>query len=199
MSVKNDMSGWAEREARRIGKARALLRPACAGLRPAVEGSNGTWADLGCGDGIFTSALHTLLQPGSQLYAVDRDRHALEALACNFAQSYPEAALHPLLADFTRPLSLPPLDGLVMANSLHFVSQKRPVLAGIVSLLKPGGRLILVEYNTVQGNYAIPYPLDEVSFLTLARDVGLRQVCIVAKIPSSFLGEMYAGMGLAKL
>jgi len=206
MSVKNNVNGWAEREAprrrdeaRRIGKARALLRPACAGLRPAIEGGNGTWADLGCGDGIFTSALYTLLQPGSQLYAVDRDRRALEALACNFAQSYPEAALHPLLADFTRPLSLPALDGLVMANSLHFVSQKRPVLAGIVSLLKPGGRLILVEYNTVQGNYAVPYPLDEAGFLTLARDVGLRQVCIVAKIPSSFLGEMYAGMGLAKL
>ena len=180
------MNTWAEREARRIGKARTLLQPG-------VEGAGGTWADLGCGDGIFTSALYTLLQPGSKVYAVDRSRRALKSLARNFADSYPDASLHPTLADFTRPLSLPPLDGLVMANSLHFVRQKRPVLTRLAGLLKPGGRLIIVEYNTTRGNYAVPHPLDEVAFLKLATEVGLREVRIIAKIPSTFLGEMYAG------
>jgi ubiquinone/menaquinone biosynthesis C-methylase UbiE len=187
--LEDSLSIWARREARRIEKARTLLRAG-------VEDVGGTWADLGCGDGIFTAALHTLLQPGSEIYAVDRNRRALRALMQNFAEGYPEASIHPILGDFTRSLSLPPLDGLVMANSLHFVKHKRPILIRIVDLLKPGGRLILVEYNATRGNFAVPYPLDELGFLTLAREVGLDEARILAKIPSSFMGEMYAGMGL---
>jgi SAM-dependent methyltransferase len=181
---------WAEREVRRLEKARTLLRPG-------VEGQAGAWADLGCGDGIFTAALYTLLEPGTEIYAVDKKRNALDALVRNFAGSYPEAAPHPILADFARPLTLPPLDGLLMANSLHFVRHKGPALDQILTVLKPGGRLLLVEYNTDRGNLAVPYPLNEAGFLALAREVGLRQARVIAKIPSTFLGEMYAGMALA--
>jgi len=179
---------WAGREARRIHKAITLLQPG-------VPGPGGVWADIGCGDGIFTSALYTLIQPQGEIYAVDRDRFALDALAHNFAESYPGAKLHTRHADFTHELALPTLDGIVTANSIHFVADKAPVLARLIRLLKPGGRLILVEYNTSRGNPAVPYPLDEHSFLRLAAQVGLHQPRIIARIPSSFLGEMYAGMG----
>jgi ubiquinone/menaquinone biosynthesis C-methylase UbiE len=185
------MNTWAERESRRIEKARILLRPG-------VEDCRGTWADLGCGDGIFTAALYTTLKPGSEIYVVDKKQSALDALIRNFATSYPLASAHPILADFTQRLTLPPLDGLLMANSLHFVKHKKPVLERLKSLLKPGGRLILVEYNTSRGNLAVPHPLDEAGFVALAREVGLRQPRILAKIPSTFLGEMYAGMGLVE-
>ena len=179
---------WAEREARRIQKAVTLLRPG-------VPGPGGIWADIGCGDGIFTSALYTLIQPGGEIYAVDRDQYALEALTRNLAESYPDAALHPMRADFTRGLSLPALDGMVMANSLHFVTDKAPVLSRLIRLLKPGGRLIVVEYNTSRGNPAVPYPLDDQSFPKLAAQIRLRDARILSRIPSSFLGEMYSGMG----
>lgn len=182
------MAPWAEREARRIQKAVTLLQPG-------IPGPGGLWADVGCGDGIFTSALHSLIRPGDEIYAVDRDQYVLDALARNFAESYPDAVLHPVRADFGRGLMLPPLDGLVMANSLHFVVDKAPVLARLTSLLKPGRRLIVVEYNTNRGNAAVPYPLDEAGFIKLATDVGLRDAQIMARIPSSFLGEMYAGAG----
>jgi ubiquinone/menaquinone biosynthesis C-methylase UbiE len=179
---------WAEREARRIGKA-------CKLLGSGLQDAGGTWADLGCGDGIFTAALCTLLRTASEIYAVDKNRLALEALVRNFAESYPEASPHPILADFRHRLSLPALDGLLMANSLHFVKRKRPVLERLAKLLKPGGRLIVVEYNTSRGNPAVPHPLAGAGFLALAEEVGLREARILAKIPSSFLGEMYAGMG----
>jgi ubiquinone/menaquinone biosynthesis C-methylase UbiE len=175
---------------RRIEKARTLLRPG-------ISGPGGLWADVGCGDGIFTAALHTLIRPEGEIYAVDKSQRALEALARYFAGSYPEASIHRLQADFTRPLALPPLDGLLMANSLHFVRQKGPLLRRLIGLLKPGGRLIVVEYNTASANFAVPHPLDEAGFLNLAPRVGLRQARILARIPSTFLGEMYAGMGLA--
>jgi hypothetical protein len=53
-----------------------------------------------------------------------------------------------------------------------------------------------VEYNTSQGNPAVPYPLDDRNWLELASQVGLRETRIASRIPSSFLGEMYAGTGL---
>ena len=103
------MMAWAEREARRISKAIRLLQPA-------VPVRDGIWGDIGCGDGIFTSALYTLIRPAGVIYAVDRDPNALEALTRHFAESYPEAALHPVCADFTRELKLPALDGMIMAR-----------------------------------------------------------------------------------
>ena len=183
------MMAWAEREAYRISKAIRLLQPG-------VPAKGGLWADLGCGDGIFTSALYTLIRPGSTIYAVDRDPNAVDALTRHFAQSYPEAALHPVCADFTRELKLPALDGVVMANALHFVADKAPVLSRLIRCLKPGGRLIVVEYNTNQGNPAVPHPMGDQNWLKLAAQVGLREARIVSRIPSSFLGEMYAGIGL---
>jgi ubiquinone/menaquinone biosynthesis C-methylase UbiE len=182
-------SGWAEREARRIQKAVTLLQPG-------IPGPGGVWADIGCGDGIFTSALYTLVRPGGEICAVDRDQYALDALTRHFAASYPDAALRPICADFTRELKLPALDGMVMANSLHFVMDKASVLSRLIRLLKPGGRLIVVEYNANRGNPAVPYPLDDQNWLRLATQVGLREARILSRIPSSFLGEMYAGIGL---
>ena len=184
------ISGWAQREARRIQKAIALLRPGIPGL-------GGVWADIGCGDGIFTSALYALIQPDGEIYAVDKDQFALDALVRNFTESYPDATLHTLRADFTRELTLATLDGMIMANSLHFVADKAPVLTRLIRLLKPTGRLIVVEYNTSRGNPVVPYPLDEHGFMELGRQIGLREARILSRIPSSFLGEMYAGMGLA--
>ncbi len=185
------MSTWAELEARRIQKA-------CILLRRGVEGTGGAWADLGCGSGIFTAALVSLLRPGSEIYAVDKHRRALDAVVRNLSDGYEDALLHPVLADFTRPLGLPQLDGILMANSLHFVKRKEPVLVRLVRLLKPGGRLVVVEYNTSRGNYAVPHPMNEAGFIDLAKRAGLDQVCVLAKIPSTFLGEMYAGMGLTE-
>lgn len=181
---------WSEREARRIEKARTLIRSA-------VPNSIGLWADLGCGDGIFTSALYTLLPPSSEIYAIDRDPNALNALVRNFAESYPDAIVHPQVADFTRLLNVPLLDGIIMANSLHFVSDKIPTLDLIKKMLKPDGRLIVVEYNTDRGNSAVPYPISDAEFLMLAKSIGLRDGHIFNCIPSSFLGEMYAALGFA--
>jgi ubiquinone/menaquinone biosynthesis C-methylase UbiE len=173
----------------RIAKARTLLQPG-------IPGPSGVWADLGCGDGIFTAALHTLIRPGGEIYAVDKDRRALQSLQREFAAHYPGATLHPLVADFTAPIKLPTLDGLLMANALHFVRHKTPLLSRLSRLLAPGGRLIVVEYNTARGNYAVPHPLDEVGFLELADAAGLHGARVISRIPSSFLGEMYAGLAL---
>ncbi|NIM93357.1 MAG: methyltransferase domain-containing protein [Anaerolineales bacterium] len=166
-------------------------------LPPSITVSGGIWADLGCGQGIFTAILHECIGSESEIYAVDKSRRSLAQLDANFRETFPAAMIHTIHTDFTRPLSLPPLDGFVIANAMHFVNdnEKVRVLGDLSGHLKPGGRAIVVEYNASRGNFAVPHPLDENGFLELARRVGLREVSIAARAHSSFMGEMYAGVG----
>ena len=55
--------------------ARELLTSAI----PELE-REGIWADLGAGDGTFTTALADLLDSTSRIYAVDRDPESLATL-----------------------------------------------------------------------------------------------------------------------
>ena len=83
-----------------------------------------------------------------------------------------------------------------MANSLHFVRDKEPVLRRLCDLLQPDGRLVIIEYNTRRGNGAVPYPLDDAAFLSLAARIGLVSTGGSRRAPSSFLGEMYTGVAV---
>src|SRR6266849_7059508 len=121
-------------------------------LRGGIDANGGWWADLGAGEGAFTLALADLLGPGAHITAVDREAGSLRALADAMGKRFPATQLDVVRADFTRPLALAVLDGIVMANSLHFVRDKRPVLAQVQSMLRPGGRLIVVEYGSDRGN-----------------------------------------------
>ena len=83
---------------------------------------------------------------------------------------FPAANVTYHAADFTRPLDLPPLDGALMANSLHFVkAQSQPSCSLIRGYLKPGGRLIIVEYNTDRGNtWGFLYPFSAATWAKIA-------------------------------
>jgi ubiquinone/menaquinone biosynthesis C-methylase UbiE len=161
-------------------------------LRKGVPQPGGVWADLGAGGGAFTLALAELLGPEATIYAVDRDGGALRQLARAMGERFPATKLHCLTADFTHRLDLPLLDGLVMANSLHFVRSKEPVLQRVHGYLKPAGRLLLVEYNTDQGNIWVPHPLAFPTWQALANRNGFAATTLLATQPSRFLGEIYA-------
>src|SRR5262245_14223699 len=105
-------------------------------LRGGVPGPGGTWADLGSGTGAFTLALADLLGPSGTIYSVDQDRRALREQERALRARFPALTMHYLVADFTRQLDLRTLDGVVMANSLHFVREKGPVLALVRGYLK---------------------------------------------------------------
>jgi SAM-dependent methyltransferase len=95
-------------------------------------------------------------------------------------------------ADFTKPIDLPLLDGVVMANSLHFIRHKDPVVQLIHSYLRPGGCLILVEYNTDQGNLWVPHPVTFSTWQAIARRNGFTSTRLLARVPSRFLTEIYS-------
>src|SRR5262249_45321379 len=163
-------------------------------LRGGVAEPGGIWADLGSGTRTFTLALADLLGPGGTIYSVDRDRAALHEQERALQARFPAVTVHPLMADFTNKLNLPPLDGVVMANSLHYVRDKGPVLALIRDYLKPAGRLLLVEYNADRGNPWVPHPLSYPTWERVARQAGYGETQLLARVPSRFLGEMYAAV-----
>ena len=157
----------------------------------------GVWADLGAGEGAFTLALAELLPAGSVIHAVDRDSGALAENArayAHFARDRKTATLVTQVADFTRGLDLPPLDGLVMANSLHFVRDKAPVLARVHALLKPRSPLLLVEYDADSGNQWVPYPLSFETWKRLAMANGFTEPRLLGSEPSRFLRGIYSSI-----
>jgi len=162
-------------------------------LRPAQLPFGGIWADLGAGSGAFTLALRELTGPQATIYAIDRDQARLGELERAWRGRFGDVAnLHLLPADFTHPLDLPALDGVLMANSLHFHRDKVSVLRQVARLLKPGGRLLVVEYNVDAGNVWVPYPFSFEKFQGLATEAGFSLPRLLATHPSSFLRGFYS-------
>jgi ubiquinone/menaquinone biosynthesis C-methylase UbiE len=164
-------------------------------LRPADLPRGGTWADLGAGTGAFTLALSELVGLSAEIYAIDRDRGALSKLEQSHRARFGTSQnIHTVRSDFNGPLSLPPLDGILMANSLHFCREKEKVLRHVRSFLKWSGALLLVEYNVDSGNPWVPHPLSFETFQSLAPRAGFGEPELMAKVPSRFLKEFYSAI-----
>lgn len=165
-------------------------------IEAGVRGAGSTWADLGSGGGAFTLALADLLGPAGVVYSVDRDASSLREQARALASRFPAVRVRQIHTDFTRPIDLPPLDGVVMANSLHFVREKAPVLALVRGYLREGGRLVLVEYDANAGNHWVPYPLSFPTWAVVAAEAGFRDTRRLESVPSRFLGSIYSALSL---
>ena len=164
-------------------------------LRPANLMQGGTWADFGAGSGAFTLALSELVGMKAEIYAIDKDRAALGKLEqAHRARFGTSQNIHAVRADFSGALFLPPLDGILMANSLHFFREKEKVLRHVRSFLKLNGSLLLVEYNVDSGNPWVPHPLSFETYQTLAARTGFTEPSLLAKIPSRFLKEFYSAV-----
>jgi len=162
-----------------------------------TQGEGGTWADLGAGTGAFTLALADLIGPHGIIHAIDRDRVALAELRTAFVSAVPQAELRVRGADFTHPLDLSDLDGVVMANALHFVEDKSAVLALVREYLKHRGRLLLVEYDSDRGNVWVPHPLSYETWRDVATEAGFVETRQLATVPSRFLHRIYSALSLA--
>lgn len=156
-------------------------------IRPAVIPASGTWADIGAGTGLFTMALMEILEEG-KILAVDKNPHALY-------QIKPSAKIdfEIVEADFHQPLDLPALDGIIMANSLHYAKDHLAVLKNVLSPLKSGGTFILIEYNTNTPSHPwVPNPVSIERFFQLCSLTELNEPSIIGRRKSIYHeGDMY--------
>ena len=166
-------------------------------IRAGVEGDAGRrrrWLELGAGRGAFTLALAELLGPGGEIDAVDRDGGDLRRLAEEMTARFPATRLRTIQADFEAPIDLPAAhyDGLLAANALHFVRDPAAVLRALLPSLRPAARVIVVEYDADSGNPWVPYPFSSGRWEEIATAVGLENMRSIGRVPSRFLGAIYA-------
>lgn len=167
-------------------------REAAEFIAGAVGVSAGMWIDVGAGTGTFTRALRSLLGPERRIYAVDNDPAAIEAL-----REIGDDVV-PVLADFSRPFPLSPpvalpLDGMLLANALHFVPDAGPVLQRLVKRFAPA-RVVIVEYDRRAASRWVPFPIASARWPDLASAAGLANARVTARRKSRYAGELYAGV-----
>jgi 2-polyprenyl-3-methyl-5-hydroxy-6-metoxy-1,4-benzoquinol methylase len=162
-------------------------------IEGAIPQRGGLWADLGCGGGTFTRALARLLGSGARIYAVDRDPKAIAALKRHTAEM-PQVI--PVVADFTRPFDLPGLDGamldgVLLANALHFVRDPKTVVVALAAMLRPGGRAVFVEYDQRPASRWVPYPISAAKLEALVSSAGFSAPVTTATRSSEYGGRLY--------
>jgi len=166
-------------------------------IRDAVPARPRTWADIGCGDGLFTRALVALMGRECRIHAVDRDVKAIAALE-RWAASE-GAQVNTVVADFSSPFDVPgleggTLDGILFANALHFVREPEPVLARLAQWLRPGGRVVIIEYDRRAPNPWVPHPIPARRIGAVTSRAGLSTAVMIATRPSTFGGNLYVAV-----
>jgi trans-aconitate methyltransferase len=156
-------------------EAVSLIRAGVSGMQPQ------SWADLGCGRGVFTFALKSLLPAGSRLIAVDKESQRLP--------------LHFIKGDFEKDeLPLSRLDGILMANSLHFVRDKEKLIRKLEAYFLATPAFLIVEYDTDRANRWVPYPVSSDELRSLFTGLGYSSITKLEVRPSRFGGQLYAAL-----
>ena len=113
------------------------------------------WADLGCGSGLFTRALGHFLEPGSAIHAVDKGGVPPSTIW------HTDVRITGHVMDFEKErLPVVSLDGILMANALHYVQNPAVFLAQCYHLYA-NPVFLFVEYDTeVAVHPWVPYPVS---------------------------------------
>jgi SAM-dependent methyltransferase len=142
-----------------------------------------TWADLGCGDGTFTVALAELLAPGSTIHAIDLAGPALGSIP----PTHTGVNITTYRGDFTKqpwPFGVP--DGILMANSLHYVSDQETFIRTCRQRMRVPVPFLIVEYDTSHANRWVPYPVGQSRLTELFERAGYPAVKLLRLRPSLY-------------
>ena len=161
------------------------LRHAVDMLAGSAVGSLGptTWADLGCGGGTFTRALAELLVAGSTVHAMDQDASVLRRIPS--AHNGVRIATH--RGDFTiQPWPFTSLDGVLMANSLHYLADPAAFIRACESQMRRPPRFLIVEYDTNVPNRWVPHPVSAARLRELFERAGYSSINVLSTRPSIY-------------
>jgi len=166
-----------------------LLSEAVLLLNHNISKEKSTWADIGCGDGLFTNALSQLLPAQSLIYAADKNKRSLNNVTVK-----EEIQLEKMVLNFvSEALPFTNLSGILMANAFHFVKDKHVFINKAFKCLQADGYFIIIEYNTDKSNLWVPYPIsfNNLKNFFSAFDYNAEKL---QEMPSRYHGKIYSAI-----
>jgi predicted methyltransferase len=134
-------ASWLERP-ERVQEERPDLVLAALDLKPGMK-----VADIGAGSGYYSSRMAERVGPTGTVYAVDVQPEMIDILRLQMKQQR-VANVTPILGTETDPKLQPgALDLALMVDVYHEFEYPYEMLAAIVKALKPGGRVVFVEFR----------------------------------------------------
>lgn len=145
---KPDLQVWS---ARFEGESRELYRKrveiiAASGAKPGM-----TVADVGAGTGLFTILLGRQVQPGGQVIAAEISQSFAEAILQRASQENLQNISSVISTHTETKLPVSSVDLVFTADTYHHFEQVTLILKSIRQALKPGGRLIVVDFERIPG------------------------------------------------
>ena len=170
---------WLERESRAREERPELL------LRELALAPGMTVADIGAGTGYYTWQLAKQVGPGGRVYAVDVQPEMIRMLDSQMAKRGVRNVVSVLGSETTVKLPAASVDLAIMVDVYHELAYPAEVLDSIVDALKPGGRVVFVEYRAEDPSVAIK-PLHKMSERQVRREAtahGLKWERSITSLP----------------
>jgi precorrin-6B methylase 2 len=140
---------WLEREEREREERTDLVLTGLK-LKPGM-----VVADIGAGTGYFARRMAPAVMPGGQVLAVDVQPEMVSMLQGMVSQTKLTQIKPSLGTEQDVKLPAATVDVAIMVDVYHELAYPFEVLASVVKALKPGGRLVLVEYRAEDASVPI--------------------------------------------
>jgi len=112
-------------------------------------------ADIGCGSGYVARKISKRIGETGIIYGVDIQQEMLDVLAKRMAM-FRIKNVKPILGEVTDPkLPADSCDTMILVDVYHEFDQPYEMIANMVRALKPGGRLVFVEFRGEDPNVPI--------------------------------------------
>ncbi|MDB6155401.1 MAG: methyltransferase protein [Chthoniobacteraceae bacterium] len=113
-------------------------------------------ADIGAGSGYFSWRMARLVGESGRIFAVEIQQEMLDLLMKNMARRRVEKIVEPILGTITDPkLKAASCDVMLMVDVYHEFDHPYEMIANMIPALKPGGRLVFVEFRQEDPQVAI--------------------------------------------
>jgi precorrin-6B methylase 2 len=135
-------AGWLERPEREQEERTDLL------LAALDLKAGDTVADVGAGSGYFAWRMAQRVGPSGRVFAVEIQQHFLDLLMANMQRRGVADRVKPVLGTIQDPqLPAGSCDLILLVDVYHEFDHPYEMARGMIRALKPGGRLVLVEYR----------------------------------------------------
>lgn len=143
-----DTSVWAgrfEREQREVYAHRAQL------VKAAAVQAGQTVVDVGAGSGAFLEPMSVAVGPNGRVQALDISPRFVEFMSKRVKQNaWTNVTVQQSLPDDIQ-VAAATADVVFVCDTYHHFTNPQSVLASIFKALKPGGRLVIVDFHRIPG------------------------------------------------